>query len=117
MARLESALLTTIGKFPTYMRPPFFSCDAQCLQTMDNLGYHVIHSNLDTEDWRNASPELISNSKGIFRAAIDASDPATDSFIPLAHDVHETTVTELVQDMINAFKAKGFKSTTVGSCL
>ncbi|KAI5795272.1 hypothetical protein EDC01DRAFT_717283 [Geopyxis carbonaria] len=117
MTDLESALKGIIGKYPTYMRPPYFSCGDTCMSTLRSLGYHVIHSDLDTLDWQNNTPGTIQNSKNIFRNAINPSNPATNSFLPLLHDVHETTVNSLVQDMINAAKAKGYKFTTVGWCM
>ena len=113
MTRLESALLTTIGKFPTYMRPPYLLCNAQCLQTMDKLGYHVVHTDLETADWKGN----VSDSKKIVDAAIAASDPASKSFITLAHDVYKTTVTKLAKHMIKSFKDEGYTFTTVGQCL
>lgn len=42
MTQLEDALSSIIGKIPTYMRPPYFSTNALVLQTVGNLGYHVI---------------------------------------------------------------------------
>lgn len=113
MTLLESAFLTAIGKFPIYMRSPYLSCNAQCLQAMDCLGYHVVHTNLDTADWQKSMP----NSKEIVEAAIAASDPASKSFIPLAHDVYEATVTELAEYMIDSFKAKRYTLATIGQCL
>jgi peptidoglycan/xylan/chitin deacetylase (PgdA/CDA1 family) len=117
MTQLESALLSIIGKYPAYMRPPYFSCGSTCLSTMDNLGYHVINTNLDTQDWQYDDPTLIQNSKDIFASAINAADPSSMSFIPLTHDVHQNTVTTLVQYMIDTLKARGFRTTTVGWCL
>jgi peptidoglycan/xylan/chitin deacetylase (PgdA/CDA1 family) len=117
MTQLESAFIESIGKFPTYMRPPYFSCGDLCLSTMGKLGYHVIHSDLDTLDWQYASSEQIYNSRIIFANAINAASPATRGFIPLAHDVYETTVSGLVQSMIDTLKKKGFRTTTVGWCL
>ncbi|KAF8252736.1 glycoside hydrolase/deacetylase [Wilcoxina mikolae CBS 423.85] len=117
MTQLESAFLKIIGKFPTYMRPPYFSCGTPCLQTMGKLGYHVMHTDLDTQDWRYASSSEIYQSRNIFAAAINSANPATKGFIPLAHDVHESTVYGLVQSMIDTLKKKGFRATTVGWCL
>ncbi|KAA8908143.1 hypothetical protein FN846DRAFT_685514 [Sphaerosporella brunnea] len=117
MTQLESAFLSIIGKYPTYMRPPYFSCSGTCQSNMGNLGYHVINTDLDTLDWQNNTPSTIQNSKNIFANAINSADPASRGFIPLTHDVHSTTVNSLVQYMIDTLKSRGFKATTVGWCL
>jgi peptidoglycan/xylan/chitin deacetylase (PgdA/CDA1 family) len=51
MVRLEMAMSNIIGKFPTYMRPPYSSCSAAsgCQQDMADLGYHVSYFDLDTD--------------------------------------------------------------------
>ncbi|KAL5615046.1 uncharacterized protein BROUX77_000883 [Berkeleyomyces rouxiae] len=43
MTELEDALMQIVGVKPTYMRPPYGSCDATCMAQMANLGYRVIH--------------------------------------------------------------------------
>src|SRR5690606_2381362 len=40
--KLEMAIRNVIGKFPTYIRPPFSSCGGACERTLDALGYHQI---------------------------------------------------------------------------
>ena len=70
MIRIEQALLAIIGKYPTYMRPPYIICGVQCKATMAALGYHVILWDLDTDDYNNDSVSLIQNSKNIVNTAI-----------------------------------------------
>jgi hypothetical protein len=45
------ALSNIVGKFPTYMRPPYSSCSAAsgCEQDMADLGYHISYFDLDTD--------------------------------------------------------------------
>ncbi|KAI5794851.1 hypothetical protein FPQ18DRAFT_377441 [Pyronema domesticum] len=117
MARMEQYFTKTIGKYPTYMRPPYYSCDDGCMQTMSTLGYHVINSNIDTKDFDHNTPATIQTSKDIFADSISAGIPANDGWIALAHDVHHTTVHSLTQHMINVFKQKGYTAATVGDCL
>lgn len=117
MTQLETALMSVIGKAPTYMRPPYFSCGSACLNVMNTLGYHVIHTNLDTQDWQYDSASGIQNSKDIFASALNAASSSSSSWIPLTHDVHQYTVESLVQYMITTFKAKGYTSALVGECL
>jgi peptidoglycan/xylan/chitin deacetylase (PgdA/CDA1 family) len=51
MVKLEMATSNIVGKFPTYMRPPYSSCTAAsgCEQDMADLGYHVSYFDLDTD--------------------------------------------------------------------
>ncbi|KAL7269180.1 hypothetical protein RUND412_008165 [Rhizina undulata] len=113
MTQLETALLDIIGKYPTYMRPPYFSCSTECLSTITSLGYHVINTNLDTNDWQGSIP----NSEKFFADTVNPSNTARDSFLVLAHDVHDTTVSELADYMLKTLQAKGYKAVTVGECL
>jgi peptidoglycan/xylan/chitin deacetylase (PgdA/CDA1 family) len=52
MTQVETALTTIIGRFPTYMRPPYLSYNANTLSTLATLGYHVIQLDIDTLDWQ-----------------------------------------------------------------
>ncbi|KPM37025.1 hypothetical protein AK830_g9512 [Neonectria ditissima] len=112
MTRLEDALIDIIGYFPTYMRPPFFEYNAETLETLGSLGYHVIHSDIDTQDWANNTPETIQNSVDLFIEELDAGGS-----ISLAHDVHPTTANTLVPAMIAAVQERGLRAVTVGECL
>lgn len=113
MTQLETAFTSIIGKVPTYMRPPYFSCDMACLNVMNSLGYHVITTDLDTQDWQGSIP----TSKDIFAGALNAANPSSSSFLTLAHDVHAATVDSLVPFMIATIQARGFRTATVGECL
>ncbi|KAK6082955.1 polysaccharide deacetylase [Seiridium cupressi] len=111
MTQLETALTSIIGKIPTYMRPPYFSTNALALQTLGNLGYHVITANIDTLDYEH-DDDTISVAMTNFQNGLDAGGT-----ISLMHDVHAQTVHVLVQEAIDALKAKGLSSVTVGTCL
>lgn len=104
MTQLEDALRDILGKFPTYMRPPYFSYNDATLQTLGGLGYKVIHADIDTLDWENNNPDAIGNSIANFENGVDGGGS-----ISLAHDVHETTVTYLVPAMIEAVQARGLR--------
>jgi peptidoglycan/xylan/chitin deacetylase (PgdA/CDA1 family) len=51
MVKNEMALSNILGKFPTYMRPPYSSCTAAsgCQQDLADLGYVVTYFDLDTD--------------------------------------------------------------------
>jgi peptidoglycan/xylan/chitin deacetylase (PgdA/CDA1 family) len=49
MVKNEMAFRNIIGKYPTYMRPPYSSCNAACQGVMKALGYVVSYFDLDTD--------------------------------------------------------------------
>ncbi|KAI1843754.1 hypothetical protein JX265_001048 [Neoarthrinium moseri] len=111
MTQLEDAFSSIIGKIPTYMRPPYFSTSGVALETLGNLGYHVIHANIDTLDY-NHNDDTIGVAVQNFEDGLNAGGSIT-----LMHDVHAQTVHVLVQEAINRIKARGLNPVTVGECL
>jgi peptidoglycan/xylan/chitin deacetylase (PgdA/CDA1 family) len=102
MTQLEEALVTILGYFPQYMRPPYFSTNAEVLQTLGGLGYHVIQADIDTLDYENDSPALIQNAYNNFVSGLDDGGS-----IELSHDVYQNTVETLVQEMIDQVRSQG----------
>jgi peptidoglycan/xylan/chitin deacetylase (PgdA/CDA1 family) len=109
MYRTEQALSSIIGKFPTYMRPPFSSCNAACMATMDALGYHVVYFDLDTDDYNNVTPDRIQNAKDNFSRAVDGTSPASRDFLAIAHDIHEQTARSLTRHMLETLTRNGYR--------
>ncbi|KAF4466767.1 chitin binding [Fusarium albosuccineum] len=114
----EMAFRNLFGWIPTYMRPPYLECNAGsgCLDLMEELGYHVITSNIDTKDYQYDNPELIQIAKDRYCDGVSA-DPENNEYIVLAHDVHEQTVAELAAYMIDTARERGYRLVTVGECL
>ncbi|KAH7064378.1 hypothetical protein BKA63DRAFT_427426 [Paraphoma chrysanthemicola] len=119
MVRLEMALSNIIGKFPTYMRPPYSSCTAAsgCVQDMSDLGYHISYFDLDTDDYNNITPEKAQIPKDRIFAALNPSNSATDEFLAIAHDIHFQTVYNMTGYMLDLMVKKGYKGVTMGECL
>lgn len=111
--RNERALLEVFGFLPTYLRPPYLSANDNILKILNRLGYHVISLDLDTHDWT----EDYEESESHFSDVIGYSDPRIDSHLVLAHDIHEQTVYDFVQFMIDEGKEAGYRFVTVGECL
>lgn len=88
-----------------------------CEQDMEELGYHVTYFDLDTSDYLNTLPSTIINAQNIFSERVNASNPAVDDFLVIAHDIHQTTAEVLVEHMLKEMTAKGYKGVTVGECL
>jgi hypothetical protein len=106
-----------LGKFPTYMRPPYSDCTGQCETDLATLGYHAIYFDLDTEDYLMDDPNLIQNSKDFFLGNLSSSAAADSSWLAISHDIHQQTAYNLTEYMIQTLVAQGFEAVTVGECL
>ncbi|CCF37343.1 chitin deacetylase [Colletotrichum higginsianum] len=117
MYKLEMAIRNIIGVIPTYMRPPYSSCTAECgcEDDMKALGYSIIYFDLDTADYLHDSPTEIQQSKDIVDQSISAKPATTDNFLVIGHDIHQQTVYNLTEYMLQKFQGK--KMVTVGECL
>jgi peptidoglycan/xylan/chitin deacetylase (PgdA/CDA1 family) len=118
MKQNEDALRTTIGKIPTYMRPPYGACSVGtgCVDTMTNLGYHIVNWEVDTRDWENNTPDTTSVAQNIFSSSVP-DDASRAGPIILSHDVHQQTVDTLAEYEIQDAMRKGYRFVTVGECL
>lgn len=105
MTKLEGILQSAMGDIPTYMRPPYFEVNEQVLAAMNELGYKVIQSSIDTKDYENNDVSRIDISYEKFVNELNAGGS-----IVLAHDIHEQTVVSLARRMMEEIKARGFKS-------
>jgi peptidoglycan/xylan/chitin deacetylase (PgdA/CDA1 family) len=116
--KLEMATRNILGKFPTYMRPPYSSCSTACRNFLASAGYHIIYFDLDTSDYLFTTPDLIQRSKDYITTNLTAKgDPKVDDWLTIAHDIHPQTANNLTEFMLQSFTAKGFKLVTVGECL
>ncbi|KAI5793653.1 hypothetical protein FPQ18DRAFT_258413 [Pyronema domesticum] len=117
--KLEMALRNILGSeyIPTYIRPPYSSCNAECKSDLKEMGYHVTYFDLDTDDYNRATSDKIKGAADIFVGNITKADPKKDKFLAIAHDIQELTATELTASMLKAIKEKGFRGVTVGECL
>jgi chitin deacetylase len=119
MLKNEVALRNILGSFPTYMRPPYSSClpGSGCREDLGDLGYHIILYDIDTDDYKNDSPNLIQLSKDIFDRFLNAGNSKTNSWLVIAHDAHEQTVHNLTEHMLKTSARLGYRPVTVGDCL
>ncbi|CAH0034013.1 unnamed protein product [Clonostachys rhizophaga] len=109
----EDIFSKTFGVIPTYWRPPYTHCSAPCISILNEYAYHITDFNIDTRDWQDGGV----NAKQIYSGIIKASNPITDKWISLAHDIHPFTADGFVQYMIDVAKEKGYQFTTIGDCL
>lgn len=112
MTKLDDVLATiTNGYRPTYMRAPYFAYSPLVLQTMAELKYHVIEADIDTKDYEHDTPDGVSVSVGFFRDGLNAGGS-----IALAHDVHQTTVDLLIQQLLDELKRRGLRGMFTSRC-
>ncbi|KAM0285843.1 hypothetical protein ACHAQH_001306 [Verticillium albo-atrum] len=111
MTTLENTLISLVGKYSTYMRPPYLAYNEETLSILGALGYHVIDVDLDTDDWRynNLGNKT---SVGIFEQRL-----AAGGTISLAHDVHQNTAEVLVPEFLRVLKGTNLTAVPVGECL
>ncbi|KAI5797885.1 hypothetical protein DFH27DRAFT_483360 [Peziza echinospora] len=115
MKQLEVALYNILGKYPTYMRPPYLSCGATCNVALADLGYHVAMTNLDTQDWQYDTVDTYWNSQNIFKQAVTPVGNQ-GKWLVLAHDVHQMTAENIGRYMIKKSREIGLNIVTVGEC-
>lgn len=110
----EQALVQALGRIPTYFRPPYFSTNEDVLDTVGELGYHVINAGVDTNDWKG---DYDAARQAFSQAVQQGSWDGSAGKIVLAHDIHEQTVHELAAYMIEQARDAGFRLVTVGECM
>ncbi|KAH6684069.1 hypothetical protein B0J14DRAFT_3322 [Halenospora varia] len=117
MVKNEMAFNNIIGKWPTYMRPPYSDCTqaSGCWDDLLALGYHRVYFDLDTQDYLNPLATQIQNSKDIVKQALALTGP-TD-YLSIQHDIVQQSVTNLSSYYFDVIKNKGWKGVTVGECL
>lgn len=107
MQKLEGALVSIIGKKPTYMRPPYLATGGNVQSVMKTLGYRIITDDVDSGDWNGYS---VSQSEQQFTNA----GASGNGHIPLMHETYQTTVEQLVPWLITWAKQNNLKLVTVG---
>ncbi|EAT80896.2 hypothetical protein HBI56_186420 [Parastagonospora nodorum] len=116
MVLTEMAIRNILGKYPTYMRPPYTECFESCQRVMKNLGYVIANYDVDSNDWR--YQDNIQQAKDTFKNLIDQTGgPRSGHPIVLAHDIHEQTASSLVPYMLQYLKSQGWRGVTLGECL
>jgi peptidoglycan/xylan/chitin deacetylase (PgdA/CDA1 family) len=126
MYKNEMAIRNVIGKFPTYMRPPYSACSGgknstggtdSCESDLKALGYNIVYFDLDTEDYLLDSKVLIQQAKNDFSGNLSTTTPDTGSWLVISHDIHYQTVYNLTAFMLDTLTTAGYKAVTVGECL
>lgn len=112
ITNIERAFVNIFGFMPTYIRPPYLSCNEACMEFLGSLGYKVIGTDLDTKDYENSTPDMIWKAKENFVQHLNEGGS-----LSLAHDIHEQTVVSLTPHILETLLARGLRAVTVGECL
>ncbi|KAF1359138.1 glycoside hydrolase/deacetylase, partial [Lizonia empirigonia] len=112
MLLLEEAMVNILGYFPYYMRPPFLSVDANSLQVLKDLDYHVIIGDLNTKDWEYQTESGIEIAKKLFTDGLDMGYTIVES-----HEQEVWTHGVLIDYMIEVVRNRSIKTVTVAECL
>ncbi|RYP13934.1 hypothetical protein DL767_010526 [Monosporascus sp. MG133] len=113
----EIAINDILGYFPTYLRPPYSICPEKCQSMLEDLGYHIIYFNLDTEGYLHDDPTEIQESKVIWDEHVEGSNPCNTSYLAIEHDLQKQVVYNLTEYMLKSLIDNGYRPVTVGECL
>ncbi|KAF9110599.1 hypothetical protein BGX27_006124 [Mortierella sp. AM989] len=123
MTSTSNLIYQHTGVRPRYMRAPQGNCASTCQNVMKSLNSLVTYWSVDTNDWRytrqaeNDLQGALNNAmKEVNEKIINNSNPATDSFIILQHDIHEYSVEYLVDLVIDAVWKKGYRFVSMEEC-
>ncbi|KXH34486.1 chitin recognition protein [Colletotrichum simmondsii] len=113
----EIAFMDILGFFPTYMRPPYSICGAECQGQMADLGYHITYFDLDTQGYLHTPADQIQFSVNLWDQAMLARTPCNGSYLHIEHDIHQYIATTLTNHILDSVVANGWNAVTVGTCL
>jgi peptidoglycan/xylan/chitin deacetylase (PgdA/CDA1 family) len=111
MLLLSNEFINIIGKYPVYMRPPYFSFNARTLGVLGQLGFKVIIADIDTNDWQYSSSGGAEPSLASFYAGLN-----NGGSIVLMHDIHQNTVQNILPRIIQATLQSGKRGKLWVSC-
>ncbi|KAG0057392.1 hypothetical protein BGZ83_010851 [Gryganskiella cystojenkinii] len=122
MTSTSDLMFKHAGVRPRYMRAPEGRCAAACTKFMTDKGLVISHWNVDTNDWRfmnEKDPQVATanSMKEINDVVINNSDPKTDSFILLQHEIHKFSVDFLADKVMDAILQKGYRFVTMEECV
>ncbi|KAK9776733.1 hypothetical protein SCAR479_06471 [Seiridium cardinale] len=106
ITRDKIALVDILGFFPTYFRPPYTQCSADCSNDLGALGYHVVNYDIDTRDWQ-----------GDYTYAQNTYTPPPRRGYLWLMISNQTQSMGFAQYMIDQAEKLGYELVTLGQCL
>ncbi|KAF9906907.1 hypothetical protein EC991_011470 [Linnemannia zychae] len=122
VSRTSDVMFANSGVRPRYMRAPEGRCADACTKVMKELGLVISYWNVDTNDWRHVgekTPALAvqKSMEELNKVIVAESNPATDSFILLQHEIHQFSVENLADVVIDAILKKGYRFVSMEECI
>ncbi|KAF9135882.1 hypothetical protein BGW39_010697 [Mortierella sp. 14UC] len=122
ISRTSDVMFANSGVRPRYMRAPEGRCADACTKVMKELGLVISYWNVDTNDWRHVgekTPALAvqKSMEELNKVIVAESNPATDSFILLQHEIHQFSVENLADVVIDAILKKGYRFVSMEECI
>ncbi len=105
--RTSDAIGSTVGEWPTQLRPPYGSYNSTVTSLAGQRGMSVILWSNDTLDWRDRDAGIVRQ-----RAVNDSGSGS----IVLMHDIHSTTV-DAVPGILSDLKSRGYTLVTVSDLI
>ncbi|RXW13305.1 hypothetical protein EST38_g12549 [Candolleomyces aberdarensis] len=105
------AIQRITGAIPAFVRPPFGDYNDLVLEAAGARGQTIANWDFDSEDGKSAT---VARQKGLYDAVV-AAHPS--SILSLQHEVHQTSVYEVLPYAIEKLKGAGYRFVTVAECL
>ncbi|KAI9021265.1 polysaccharide deacetylase [Hyaloraphidium curvatum] len=112
LKQLDDLLLQIMGARTRFFRPPYGGIGADTAAVCASLGLDIIMWNVDSRDW-----EYHDNKRSVAVYEAQCTDPRTQSFVGLQHDVFPETALGLASWVIDTLRYRGFRFVTVGECV
>jgi peptidoglycan/xylan/chitin deacetylase (PgdA/CDA1 family) len=113
--RTNAIIWEQLGVKTRFVRPPKGRINVVQGIPIWDMGYGVSTWNLDPKDYIQTADWTADNVYQAVADTINASDPATDSYVILLHDASAASATRL-GDMITTIQAKGYQLVTLNEC-
>lgn len=99
-----------LGKYPTYFRAPYSDCTVKsgCKADLKALGYHLVHYDLNTEDYLQPGRDQIQQSKDIVKAVF-AKVPEDGNVLSIQHDIIARSSGDLTKFILELAKSRGWE--------
>jgi len=116
MSKLDDLIEKCVGYRPKYFRPPKGECNDDCVKHFEELGYHVIEWDTDTNDWNleMGVEERIAEVKSFLTKKWEEEKV---NYLVLMHDVYDSTVNSIVPWILEHAPFDKYKFVTVAECL
>jgi len=116
MNKLDDLIEECVGYRPKYFRPPKGECNEECIKHFEELGYHVIEWDTDTNDW-NLEMGVEERIAEVKRFLTEEWEKERENYLILMHDVYDSTVNHIVPWILEHAPFDKYKFVTVAQCL